>query len=646
MAKANITHDLTIETLAGTAIGFMLAANAEGIRGHQVNDAETIQKRQLTMGELTEAESPPDIALIWSQEDWRLGLGGINHRTDPKKIAFGTKIDTTETNKIRPGRELISTTVDSAASDIFPNGFARVGTEIWAFIGRDVYSWDYTNLNWDIGTEPAATATIYRNGIEFDGKTFAPAWSDANNATPHPYIFKADADCNWTVHPGVTAVNDFKYMAKGLNAAGNEIMWGGYQGTNKHHIRFSTNPSSDTSATWSDPIEIGEADSEITALVPDGDTILVCKTNGVWAYFSNDTVKNITPSFESQVHPDNFRNAFNWNGHILLPLGNGGMYELFQGRLIDVSMDLFAPQQPTIQGQVKAITGDPSNLFILIREGTTAYHLLQAKWAEFQGHTDWRWHNVAQMTPNNGAINWNMFLDSVTGPSSEIHQRVLIAIDGFDSDVQPFFYPLDDDVQDGFTNDTSGPPRAVTLIYDGGFPRLNKAFQSFDANFNNLGAGGRTIVVTYRIDGGSFTSLGTLNETDGDQTLAFTDGVTGKTLELRFEFTATSVTTTAPELTKFRVVSQLRPGRIQQLTLGLYLADQQLLLNGAIGGSVKNDLAQLRTWAGQAAEVTVIDSESTSRDMVFLPGTLNVSEVAHEFGRRSEYLVTARLAEV
>ena len=69
------------------------------------------------------------------------------------------------------------------------------------------------------------------------------------------------------------------------------------------------------------------------------------------------------------------------------------------------------------------------------------------------------------------------------------------------------------------------------------------------------------------------------------------------------------------------------------------------LLNGTTAGRVAGDLAQLRTWDGQAAAVTVVDTEGTSRNYVFLSGTLKITELRKEVGRRPEYLVEALLAE-
>ncbi len=185
------------------------------------------------------------------------------------------------------------------------------------------------------------------------------------------------------------------------------------------------------------------------------------------------------------------------------------------------------------------------------------------------------------------------------------------------------------------------------MEFDANFPRIDKTFQQADFEINNLGASGRQITVEYRLDKGSWTSLGTLNSTSSNQTLNFADGVDGKILELRFKPTQDSEDTdNAPEILQFRVVCQLRPSRIQLLPLQLYLADNITKLNGATEGKVKGDLAQLRTWAGQADEVIVVDSEEVTRDMVVLPGSVRVEEVGHEYGRRSEFVVTLTLAEV
>jgi len=324
MPVANVTHDLTIREVStneSTALGFMLLANANRLRGHKVGAARTIQPRVLSMGELTESEAPVEIELLWFQENWQLGVGGINHRLDPKKIAFGVKADTSDST-MKPASEWQTLGTDTCPTLQFPTGFASVGTEMWAFYERQAFKLKYTGSEeWNSAETPDNVAKAYRNGVEFEGKTYVPGWTSDNTATPLKYIFKSDADCNWTVHPGVNAPNNFKYFSKGVNAAGAPVLWGAFQGTTNNVIRNATDPSSDTSATWSAAVAIGSTDSEITGLVQDGDTLLVCKTNGIWAYFQDGTSRNLTPEYEAAVLPDNFRGAFNWNGHVLLPLG-------------------------------------------------------------------------------------------------------------------------------------------------------------------------------------------------------------------------------------------------------------------------------------------------------------------------------------
>ncbi len=654
MAVANVTHDISIREVGQaetSALGFMLASNRR-LRGHKVGAANTIAPRILSMGELTEQEAPPTIEMVWSQDNWNLGAGGINHQTDPNKLALTNKINTSTYGRISAGPELQSLARDCAGDLQYPTGFAKVGSEFWAFYERDVYLYQATGpQEWQLGTEPEAVAKCYKNGIEWNGTTYVPAWGLSDDL-PKTYIYKADADCNWTLSTlasGKTA----KYFAKGRNAAGDEILFGAYWSSSlKNILRISTTDATN-SGLWSNDITIGDSDSEITALVNNDDTVLICKTDGVWAYFTNGTTKNLTPQFESMAHNDNFRGAFNWNGHIILPLGRGGMLELVNGKLFDISLERYFPDTEIwsdyYHNRVVAVTGDPTKLFIAVSIGNNL-HILMADWLEFQGITDFRWHHLADFSQSSFGSRKNyveLYADGL--PHANLaHRRIWIAsapIDD-DQDTQYIAINLNEDNDFAFTNDTDAA--ATTTVFDAGFPHIPKAFQTFDANFLNLGAGGRTMDVQYSIDGASFVALGTLNSTSGTQELAFTDGTTGKTLQLRFlpRESGCPDTSLSAVLTKFRVKLQLRPTRVKTLDLELYLADQMVLLNGSIAGQLSADLTQLNTWSDQAAEVIVKDSEQVERDMVVLPGTYRRREVAHEFGRRPEYVVGMTFAEV
>ena len=140
MVTAGVTHDVVIEDVDGAnQRGFMLARQ-NGRRSYGMIDAQTIGPRVGTEGEFTQSEFPPEVAQYWYQQDWRAGIGGIYHREHPNQLADATMIDTTVEGIIRPARTTIIPTVDINPVNYVASGFAVVGTEVWAFVGRDYYS--------------------------------------------------------------------------------------------------------------------------------------------------------------------------------------------------------------------------------------------------------------------------------------------------------------------------------------------------------------------------------------------------------------------------------------------------------------------------------------------------------------------------
>ena len=242
MPTAGITHDITIEDHDETnRRGFMLARDRRGRRGFSRKDADTIRPRVLSMGELTQAELPPELELTWFQEDWALGIGGVNDRLDPKRIATSEFIDTSTPGSIRLARALQASTLNGTPGSYEPSGFAltqdRATTNgldpvLWAFVGKDLFQWSQSNSRFDIynsGTEPQNVDVIYKNGIQFGTNVVVPAWYGGTdgNATPYFYIYKAVGSDSWVVSNVITTGARMKYMAKGRNAAGDEVLWGG-----------------------------------------------------------------------------------------------------------------------------------------------------------------------------------------------------------------------------------------------------------------------------------------------------------------------------------------------------------------------------------------------------------------------------------
>ena len=666
MSKAGVTHDLTISTVSGTALGFMLWRGKGSRRGYGIADSPTVQPIVPSIGEATEASFPSNIAMYFSQTDWRGGIGGDTSQTDPLRLADGVKIDSSIYGKIQNAREVKATTVAATAPDAYKaTGFALVGTEVHGFVGQDVYQWNYTTKNWDILNEPVNAANIYRNGVEFAGDTFVPSWLAADD-TPARYIHKADADAQWTrIGAGTgTQTIGFKYCAAGKNADGDNLFWAAYilradATYGKNIIVSTTDPT--TIASWSSEVAIGDSAAEITGLLIDGDTVIVLKTDGIWAYYGDTGQENLTPDFEGMAHPDNFRGAINWNGHILLPGGVSGLYELTGGSLFSIGPDIFAPNLTTLQGRVVAMAGEPTALFIMVQDtANLKMHILMAKWVELNGGINYRWHHVGSIAYTTGATPSHSAMLAEGVPSgSTIHHRIWLGVESTGSNLLPYFYPLATDDEDGFTNDTDAV--ATFDKYDAGRSQVQKTFASVDLEVANLGAGGRQYLVDYRLDAGTWSTEGggpakladssgnadgVVDTTTSSQTLTFPSGTTGKVLELRAYPALTTVGTTSPEIRGIRVTCTLRAPATKILPLSLHLGDGVRNLNGSVGGRPKLDLAQLETWDAQAAEVTVVDPRGTSRDMVFVSGKLKVTEVNNEARRRPEYKVDITLATV
>ena len=631
-----------------------------GQHGYTLEDMQTIAPRTLTTEELDSAQLPPQVALTQFQTDWSAGLGGRDHRLDPLRYASGVKMDASVPGQAQLARALTVTTDDTAPTAYKPSGFAIVGTEVWSFQERDVYSLTYATNQWVKATAPQAVAVVYRNGVEYGANTYVPAWLTADDSAG-TYIYRKDADANdgagagveWTL--STLATKTFKYFARGRNAAGTEILIGAnISASVPNTLYWATDPTN--AGSWTLLDTIGNSDSAITGLISDGRTVLILKTNGVWAYYADGSVENLTPEFESMADPDNFRNAFNWNGHLLLPLGSGGMNELVEGSLYDLSMKRrYAVDQTNLHGRVVAIGGDSSRLFILVLDTTnTKYHLLMATWDTFESTQDFRWHHVGSITYTTSTVANHSTLFAEGIPSgSTLHHRIWVGIESGGSNRLPYFYPLPDPDDTNLAYSADDDSELVTVVWDALFAKENKLYRTIDVTTDNLGAGANDHYIEgkYRVDGGAWTFVtgtqSTSKLTSDTQTLTFATEVTGKTLELQFLFFQGTTTTTTPILKDFTVRGAIRMTAIKMIQVKAYLADNIILLNGARGGTVVADLAQLQTWNNGANEVILAEPDaSTTRNVVFLPGTLKIQYAAVVSKRRTEYLISFALGVV
>ena len=244
MPKAGRTHHFTIkDRAAGTnTYGFMVPRGQNGSRQLTVNDAQTIQPRFWTQGELERAEFPPQVALTWYQGvgegGWQGGIGGKTFKQNSKMLADSSFVDSSGTQGILQVQgKLVASDKDSGednpATGVPKSGFTAHGNQLWAFFGQRPYRWDFSNNKWDDSTTPApyAKTSVVRGVVSFDGNHYAPRWADdaaspgsAISDEPSAYFYKATTDTAWTASTlTLTNYDAFKYFAVADN-----LLWGAY----------------------------------------------------------------------------------------------------------------------------------------------------------------------------------------------------------------------------------------------------------------------------------------------------------------------------------------------------------------------------------------------------------------------------------
>ena len=655
MPKAGITHDITMESIGGGCVrGYMLVKQENGSRGLVVQDRETLPQH-ISTGPLTQAEFPDAIEKIQFQSNWLDGIGGVEDpylatqtSTDITMIADGCRIDASTDGHIKLAQELRVSDIDSAPTTKRPTGFAFNDPQLWAFMGREPYKYDFSGHDWEKKTAPVAANVLYQNGVNFGANTVVASWNQCTYE-PLKYIWKTNSGCTWSVLGDGCTPNKFKFFTTVRNSSNAELLVGAYEPCAVNQIRTSTNPASHSA--WSSAILIGSTESPITNLLTGpNNTLLIFKEDGVWTYGTSGLVTNITPDFEYASHPDNFKAATIWKGRVVTSLGNDGLMQLMNRGtcssayvMQDISLRNSLPEQTQYHNRVAALRADDQHIFALVDDCTnTKYYLMKG---ELKRDCTIAWHNVnvVDYTTSSKPEEATMFYEGLTCGSVS-HDRMWIGVHSTCCQSNPYYYPLGiKDARWGYTN-CSGS--AITSKLTFGVPRVEKRLEGGDFQVKNFGTGGRSMTAYYRLD--CATTWTTWFSASDNLSISreFPAGTTAKSLELKLELHNTCIGTTVPELISFRLRGQLRPNAIQSFPMRVVLADNQTLLNGTVASRTKGDKAQLVTWDKQAAEVILRIPCEPSKSAIFLPGTLMQQEVRNDHARRSEWHVSFVLGDV
>ena len=604
---------------------------------------------------------------LWAFVESRVFYGGDNNWTSS---STPLDVDVLYKNGVRfgkwvvaPGWNSFTDVVDSPMPYIYKDPTTATWTSSTELEGRfKFFAVARNNAGQEIlwGGHNIADTNINVNGTHNDSTTTLNTTADPRSAISVGDLILCGNPSNGAAQSqeimlvtatgasSLTVVRGYGVAAQAYSGTATNIYL--YQ---PHVIRSSADPSN--SGSWSSATAIGDQNAPITGLLvdEDTDTLLIAKTDGLWQQFYEPLedggrlfLRNLTIQFRDQNHPNNFLGLYSWNKRVLLPLGGGGLmeYSVSSGEARDISFRLTADELTELHGRVLAITSNSETVYIALKDASVeTIYILAGNLVTVEGNTDWSWAKVTEIS----AATDQTFTDNRTtlwyDSVFDDHSRVWLGYTESGASATPKFLPVrTGDKSDTYT--TSG--EAVLLRYDASLPRISKHFSRMEVESKNLGAGGRQWTFSYRLDNETTYTAWNAVTVSPLQTLEFPTGVSGKIIQIKAEPSQTSASATPPELVSIRLISQIHPDPTKVYPVSLYLADHQSLLNGAEGGRVKGDLAQLETWNAGASDVTLHTPDGESKSVIFMPGSMTKQESYKETGRRSEFRVNFLLAEV
>ena len=604
---------------------------------------------------------------LWAFVESRVFYGGDNNWTSS---STPLDVDVLYKNGVRfgkwvvaPGWNSFTDVVDSPMPYIYKDPTTATWTSSTELEGRfKFFAVARNNAGQEIlwGGHNIADTNINVNGTHNDSTTTLNTTADPRSAISVGDLILCGNPSNGAAQSqeimlvtatgasSLTVVRGYGVAAQAYSGTATNIYL--YQ---PHVIRSSADPSN--SGSWSSATAIGDQNAPITGLLvdEDTDTLLIAKTDGLWQQYYEPLedggrlfLRNLTIQFRDQNHPNNFLGLYSWNKRVLLPLGGGGLmeYSVSSGEARDISFRLTADELTELHGRVLAITSNSETVYIALKDASVeTIYILAGNLVTVEGNTDWSWAKVTEIS----AATDQTFTDNRTtlwyDSVFDDHSRVWLGYTESGASATPKFLPVrTGDKSDTYT--TSG--EAVLLRYDASLPRISKHFSRMEVESKNLGAGGRQWTFSYRLDGETTYTAWNAVTVSPLQTLEFPTGVSGKIIQIKAEPSQTSASATPPELVSIRLISQIHPDPTKVYPVSLYLADHQSLLNGAEGGRVKGDLAQLETWNAGASDVTLHTPDGESKSVIFMPGSMTKQESYKETGRRSEFRVNFLLAEV
>lgn len=709
MVQAGETHDFTLSNIGDpdTKLGFMRPPSGQR-RNQRFTIADTIKNRYWTQDEVTEGSFPLELAHVVTQAGWPGGLGARTRRDDPRLLASARYMDTgnrdgypllarpIETTSIGAGIHTIYVpggivawdddghpalfTADSANSV----HLARYDEKTWQSDATDTAEVRDVTLG-QIQSARTSDRRIPANPVYYKGRGYCPVVGLGDNrlSESFPYLIQDAADVNvWG-----DAAQELGYVAFGHFTIAEDAsavkLWGGNRtywerdGTDTpikikrtttqdgvHKISSNSTPASPSA--WGTDIEVGFPGSPITGLHGDADNLIIAKPEGLFRLDSAGNPVELDQSLRNLWTADNYLHSGIVGRRLILPLANGGLFELNLDTLIlrDISLRNTVPDLPELHGKLMVIPTDLTSFFALVEDSDAQqYHLLKAQLIDLFGVVEWRWSHWGVVdytsdTPSTDATDWRNLRASCWGADG--HNLVFLGIPTDATTPYQVIDLLESDHHVEIDPPTSavvatGPHVRLSRM-DAGLRNVQKRWASMIVRSRHLSGTDNYLQAIARLDGGGWffvspnRSEAAARLEENETVLNFPPESVGYTLEVEFR-PYYEGTGPAPYIESVAIQNAIRPESTQVFPMTAYLANEQEMLNEAIEyATVKERLSALRGWRDRAQEmdVEIWDEPDTGVKIraMMLPQTYEEERLARNRVPDAEWMASFLLLRV
>lgn len=317
-------------------------------------------------------------------------------------------------------------------------------------------------------------------------------------------------------------------------------------------------------------ITVGPTGTPIVNMVAYDNQLWVFREDGAWTIGDDNLAYQTNLMFADQQSSTNFQEVVVWQGFMIFPIRNR-LYKYRSG-LQDITPPRWNDELPYKEfGNWKGFVVRGRYLYVAGQSNAANSDETSQSTAGFGAvfATDGvGWHKVYDFEENDVVAHYGLILD----PTKD---RLLVF---YNTDGANPLWPAAYDVkyiQFQTLSDlpyaaypTTGDHNLYTSIYTFGLKRIPKSFASL-----TLGADydtGTSVDVEYRIEGGSWTALGTF--TSDMQEIAFPDSTTGKDIQFKLNL-QTNNSAYTPVVKNVIIKMMLRPDVLYGVTLDVMISD-------------------------------------------------------------------------